>query len=333
MNALSPASPGFGLAFRRPAIALAEIAWRWSFVAAAWVLGITFLFEYMDSLPITRGDRLLLRSRQPELVARAVQRIFEGSAFRFIEAAILLAIGLTGAWIVLASLGRTATVRSLIDEFGLTRAAKESGALLSLFGLNFLRTALTLAALASAIGAMLIASSFWASTHVPAAETSQLFFVLLFCISTAWVVLNWLLSASAIFVIADGRRALAAISDTVRLCRERPGPVFSAGALFGTAHVAALVVATGAGFMALVALASIPASFVWFTQLILIVAYCAIADFLYTGRLAAYLLIIRDEEAARILGPSTVPTFPPSDGLSAVDQDELILGDVPLPAS
>src|SRR5215469_3533554 len=138
MNSFSPITAGFRLIFRRPAIALAEIAWRWSFAAAVWVLGITFLFEYMASLPVTRADRLLLRTRQPELVARAVQRIFEGSAFRFIEAAILLAIGLTGAWIVLASLGRIATLRSVIDEFGLPRAAQESGALLSLFGLNFL---------------------------------------------------------------------------------------------------------------------------------------------------------------------------------------------------
>ena len=292
-----------------------------------------FLFEYMDSLAVTRADRLLLRTRQPELAARAIHRIFEGSAFRFTEAGILLVIGLTVAWIVLASLGRTATVRSVIDEFGLTRAAKESGTLLSLFGLNFLRTALTLAALTSAIGAMLIASSFWASTHVSAAEASRLFFLLLFCISMAWLVLNWLLSASAIFVVADGRRALAAIADTVRLCRQRPGPVFSAGALFGTAHVAAFVLASGAGFMVLGALGSIPAGFVWLTQWILIVAYCAVADFLYSGRLAAYVLIIRGEEAAAILGPPRFPALPPSDARSAVDQDELILGDVPLPAS
>ena len=333
MNALSPTSHGFGLAFRRPAIALAEITWRWSFAAAVWVLGIMFLSEYMDSLPVTRADRLLLRTRQPELIARVIQRIFGGSAFRFTEAAILLAIGLTGAWIVLASLGRTATLRSVIDEFGLPRAVKENGTLPSLFGLNFLRTALSLAALASAIGAMFIASSFWASTHVPAAEASQGVFLLLFCILMAWVMLNWLLSASAIFVVANGRRAFAAIADTVRLCHEKTGPVFSAGALFGTAHVAAFVFASGAGFMALAAIGSIPASLIWFTQLILILAYCAIADFLYTGRLAAYVLIIRGEEASAIPGAPRLPTFPPWDAGSAVDQDELILGDVPLPAS
>jgi len=330
MNAFSPTSQGFRLAFRRPAIPLTEIAWRWSFVAAAWVLGIMFLFEYMDSLPVTRADRMLLRTGQPELVGRAIHRIFEGSAFRFTEAGILLAIGLTVAWIVLASLGRAATLRSIIDEFGLTRAAKESGALLSLCGLNFLRTVLTLAALASVIGALLIASRFWALTHVSAAEASQLFFLLLFCISIAWVALNWLLSASAIFVVADGRRALAAIADTLRVCRQRPGSVFSAGALFGTAHLAALVLASGAAFMALAALGSIPVSVIWFTQFILIVAYCAIVDFLYTGRLAAYVLIIRGEEDVAILEPAMLPTFP---ARCAVDQDELILGDVPLPAS
>jgi hypothetical protein len=145
----------------------------------------------------------------------------------------------------------------------------------------------------------------------------------------AWVVLNWLLSASAIFVVAGGRRALAAIADTVQLCRQKPGPVFGAGALFGTAHLAVFVLASGAGFMALGALGSIPVAVVWFTQLILIVAYCAIADFLYVGRLASYTLIIRGEEAAAILAPPAVPASPRPDVPAAIDQDELILSDVP----
>jgi hypothetical protein len=34
--------------FRRPSIALAEVAWRWTFAAAAWFLGTIFFLLYAD---------------------------------------------------------------------------------------------------------------------------------------------------------------------------------------------------------------------------------------------------------------------------------------------
>src|SRR5438445_1263805 len=117
MSSPSPTAEGFRLIFRRPAIPFAEIAWRWSFVAAMWFLGAMFLVQYADSLTVTRLERLMLGTNQPVLVLRAIHRIFQGSAFRFTKAAVLVAIALTIAWIVLASLGRAVTVRALTDEF------------------------------------------------------------------------------------------------------------------------------------------------------------------------------------------------------------------------
>jgi len=117
MGLASPTAAGFRLVFRRPAVPLAEIAWRWSFGAAAWFLSAMYLFEYADSLPVNTVDRLLLATQQPMLIARAIRRIFEGSAFRFTQAGVLLAIALTLAWIVLASAGRAATGNVLMDEF------------------------------------------------------------------------------------------------------------------------------------------------------------------------------------------------------------------------
>lgn len=332
MNALAPTSHGFRLAFRRPTIPLAEIAWRWSFAAAAWVLGIMFLFEYMDSLPVTRADRLLLATRQPELIARAIHRIFEGSAFRFTKAGVLLGLGLTVAWIVLASLGRPATVRAVLDDFGLSRPSKRPGVIRSIMALNMLRAAATLAAMVGGFGGIFISSSFWSSTRVSAADASRLFFLILFLIWLAWAVLNWLLSFSAISVVIDHRTALAALADCVRLCQREPGAVFSTGVLFGLVHGGAIIAAWGAAFTVMGTLGSIAPRLTWFVLVLLIALYCAVADFLYTGRLAAYVLIIRGEEAAAILSPPVVPV-PPSDPRSAVDRDELILSDVPLPAS
>lgn len=114
MNSFSPISYGFRLAFRRPFIPLAEIAWRWSFAAAAITLVWLFFREYLASLPVTRVDRLLLASNQPVLIFRALHRILSGSAFRFTEAGVLVALGLVVAWIALASLGRVATVNAIL---------------------------------------------------------------------------------------------------------------------------------------------------------------------------------------------------------------------------
>src|ERR1700751_4214408 len=136
MSSFSPTAEGFRLIFRRRAIPLAEIVWRWTFGTAAWLFGTFFLLEYMGSLPVNAVDRLLLGTQQPVLISRALQRIFHGSAFRFIEAGIVVLIGLAIAWIVLASLGRAATLAALLEEFGIPSGPSRK-LVPSLFALNF----------------------------------------------------------------------------------------------------------------------------------------------------------------------------------------------------
>jgi len=292
-----------------------------------------FLVEYMDSLTVTTADRVLLATRQPVLISRAIHRIFQGTAFHFTEAGVLLAISLAIAWTVLAAFGRAATVEAVIEDIELLRAKRQRAIIPSLLAINFLRAAVALAALAGVVGSTLIASSFWASTHVSAADSSRLFFLSLFFVWMAWVSLNWLLSVSAIFVVVDRTRALSAIGEAVRLCQQEPGALLSTGALFGIVHLGAFVAASGVGFMIFGALGSLPAGLVWLAQVVLIFLYCAGADFLYTARVAAYVSIIRREELHT--RSTSVELSPLSSGgiVASVDPDELILSDVPLPAS
>src|SRR5579863_4389102 len=145
MSSYSPTADGFRIIFRRPAIPCAEIAWRWTFASAAWLLGAFFLLEYLGSLPVTAVDRLLMGTQQPILISRAIQRIFHGSAFRFTEAGIVVLIALAVAWIVLASLGRAATLAAMLEEFGIAPAPSRR-MLRSLAALNLLRVAVFLAA-------------------------------------------------------------------------------------------------------------------------------------------------------------------------------------------
>jgi len=283
----------------------------------------------MGSLPVTGLDRLLLGTQQPVLVSRALHRIFYGSAFRFSEAGIVLLFGLAIAWIVVASLGRAVTLAALLEESG---RASESGRATtrSLFALNFLRIAVALAAVVAGVGAALIANSFWAATKVSFADATRLWFVVLCLVWVVWAFLNWLLSAAAVFVVTDRKGSLNAIASCARFSGKHPGPVLAAGVWFGLAHLGALIVAYLAGFTALSTVGAWRIGPALALEFLIVLGYCGVADFLYAGRLAAYVAMVHGQELER--SGLTAPITPAS-GLSSVDRDELILSDVPLRAT
>ena len=322
----SPAIAGFRLIFRRPSIALAEIIWRWTFAAAAWFLATMFAVEYLDSLPVNAVSRYLLGSGQPILIARALKRIFDGSALRFAEAGVLLAIAIAFAWIVIASLGRAATVHSIAQELGIEISSAGSK-FSSLAWINFLRVAVTLASALGIAGSALISSSVWASSHISAADAGRILGLFWFLICVLWVVMNWLLSTAAIFGVLDGKGALAAVVSLVSLMISNTGAVISAGALFGASHFAEFIAASAAVAVAFGLATQIPRPTAAALIVFIVCAYCAVADFLYIGRVAAYVSIIRADELDILAQRSPSPA---DDG--SVDKAELILSDAPAPA-
>src|ERR1700704_53891 len=280
MSRPSPTLEGFRFAFRHPLLPLAEIAWRWSVGATICaLLGFSF-FEYLNTLPVNSGELLFLRSRQPILISRAIAHILRGSLARVSMAALLGAAALTVLWIVAASLGRAATVRALREYFSARftpNAAAASGtdgataeastvrpnadetnasdssairaagkrehlSFASLVGLNFLRAAITLAALFALVGASVLAG-FASTAKNPQPGLAFLFFMpLAALVGGLWLILNWLLSLAALFTVRNDRDdnpdAVSAISAAVTLCRNRFGPVMSVSVWFGLAHIA-----------------------------------------------------------------------------------------------
>lgn len=332
MRSPSPTAEGFRLIFRRPAIPLAEIAWRWSFAAAFWFLGASFLLEYADSLPANRVDRLLLGTRQPELILRALHRILHGSALRFTAGGIVLAIGLLVVWIVLSSLGRAATLKAMMDALEITSSPDTPRKTVSsVLALNFLRAAIVLAAIIAAIGTVLIASGVWASTHMSGSGAARLWLLLLVSVWTAWAMVNWVLSTSSLFVAVDHASTLTAISSTLGWYRDRLGSVLAAGVWFGLVHGGAFLTACSAAFSVLGMAHILGVGPTLFLEFVIIAVYCAVADLLYIGRLTAYLAIMRRGDSFDLPEPQAPPVFP-SNERTAIDQNELILSDVPLPA-
>ena len=90
MTSWSPTIEGFRCVLRMPSLPLAEVAWRWSFGAAASVLIGLGVFEYLDTLPVSPGDLLMLRTGHPLLVANALSHIARGSGLRLSMAFTLL---------------------------------------------------------------------------------------------------------------------------------------------------------------------------------------------------------------------------------------------------
>ena len=312
--------------FTRPALGLAEITWRWSIGVAAVSLFTACVIEYLDTLPVSNRDMLFLRSRQPALMSQAFAHMFRGSAPRLVEAAVVIAVAVAIAWIVIGSYGRAATLEALLRNFrsienheapGLWSWSRE---IPSLMGLNFLRVTLAVAAVVGCVGAVLIAAA--ASPDRDPSPGSALFVFLLagMLVWIAWSVVNWFLSLAAVFVVTEGKDTFAAIAAAVDLCRREAGSFFAAGTWFGLAHVVAFFVATSMVAFPFAFIGVLPGAIVVGGVLLVTLLYFAVVDFLYVGRLGAYVAILELPDAPPVPAAPFVPPWPGSTQQSALNQ-------------
>jgi hypothetical protein len=373
MKPLSPTLEGFRVLFRHPALGMAEIAWRWSVGATACLLLSFAVFAYLDTLPLSKADSLFLRSRQPFLISQAIAHLFRGSGFRFALAMIVSFAALAAGWTMVAALGRAATLQWLVEHFrGLklessnrdssgqnaTEAATEqelrseefatatpgqarSSAvrwqpLASLAGLNFFRVALTLAAICGCVGAVVL-SAIASSAKGPHPAIAFLLMVPLVCLVWMfWSLLNWFLSLASVFVMRDHQDTFGSVSAAVGFCRRQMGGITSVGFWFGLAHLTAFIAASALVSFPIALSRAIPSGVVLGGVLLVTLLYFAVVDFLYAGRLAAYVAITELREAAPV--PLRILAAPPHGGqrldLSsgpAPGPEDDILSDVPLP--
>lgn len=353
MARVSPTLEGFRTAVRRPSLALGEIIWRWVVGATATVLFFFGLFEYLSTLPITRGELVFLRTRQPYLVAEAILHLLRGSLDRAATSAILAVLCMALLWMIAASLGRIATVAAMLDYVrgqlsgrfgfveesgtGATGRASENGSFRTLLRLNFLRVVLTTAAIVGLIGAAILSGAVSPDSDPQPGLAFFLFLPLATLVWLAWSVLNWVLSLAAIFAVRDREDTLGAISAAVGLCRERLAAVLAVSAWTGLAHLVLFVGATTVASTALGFAGVLPGRLVALAVILVTLTYFAVADWLYTARLAGYLWIAEMPEA--LLHPLPPPIVPPNLGLpvssapqlqTTIDRDESILSDVPI---
>lgn len=322
MRRRSPTLEGFQIIFRLPSLGLAEITWRWSFGLALSALLAFSLREYLATLPVTAGEILLLRTRQPGLVLQALARILRGSAPRAATAAVELILGLTLAWIILVSVARAAALKTLFEYFRVSRGrelAPTAWRLSSLVELNSARAATWLASTLAVAGAMLLAAAASSPTKPSPGMALLIFWLLTMLIGLAWSLLNWYLSLAAIFVVGDGASAFAALTAAANFCRARPGSLTAAATWFGIAHVVVFVVASSMAAFPLGLAGALPGGMVFGALLLVTLLYFATVDFLYVGRLAAYVFMIDQPD----------PSILPAPSRPHPESDDDILSDIP----
>ncbi len=338
MSVASPTIEGFRVVFRRPSLTLAEIAWRWAPGFTAVALLLFYFIEYFNTLPVTHADLVLLSTRQPALIARAIAHIFHGSLNRAVLAVLVLAVGLSLLWSMAASLGRLATVDALLAYFQSTTADIRSNTtgtsgkprtIRALIHLNFLRVALVLAMLLSGVGAAILSNFVSTNIHPRPGLAFALFVLLTGCICIAGWALNWWLSLAAIFVVRDGEDALGAFSRAVSFFRDRTGAVIAVSTWTGLAHCVAFSIATTAASVPLAFIQVAPWRLVIASIALVTLAYFAVVDWLYMARLAGYVCLTEmpDTLLAPPLPPPILPSFEADE--TTIDRDEPILSDLP----
>jgi hypothetical protein len=336
---ISPTAEGFRAAFRRPLLTFAEITWRWVVGATATVLFFFGLFEFLDTIPVTNGELFFLRTRNPFLVSQAIAHLLRGHLNRGVLSLVFAALLLAVIWIIAASLGRIATVEAMLDYFRErfaadtkadgenTTSTSAQGRFATLLQLNFLRVSVVLAGLVGLLGAAIVAGS----TSSPAHPRTGLAFLLFVPISGVvcliWCGLNWLLSLAAVFVVRDADDVIGAISSSVALCRRRPAALFAVSTWTGVSHLIAFAGASTAVSVPLALAGILPWRLVALGVVLVTLTYLAVADWLYTARLAGFVCIAEIPDA--LLGPP--PPLPsPTIPAPTIDRDELILSDVPV---
>jgi len=337
MPRISPTLEGFRASFRRPSLTLAEITWRWTVGAVGWTLIFFWLIEFLDTLPVSKGDAALLSTRHPLLVGRAISHILRGSLNRAVLAALVGAIALSLLWIITASIGRAATVHALLGYFHRdsasniaieTDTASEARPFRALTGLNFLRTAVALSAILAFVGAAILAAFASPDSHPQPGLVFICFLPLAGLTCIAWLVLNWWLSLGCVFVVRDGEDTLGALFAAVTFFRARTGPVLAVSAWTGLAHVVAFSIATTAVSVPLAFIQIAPWRLVILGVFLVTLAYFAVVDWLYMARLAGYVSIAEMPDApvpsTAIAAPRTV-----APAQTTIDREETILSDTP----
>lgn len=292
---------GFSAIFREPLVYVAELAWRWTYSIAAFLVVAYAVLLFLNSLPVSDRDAFGLSGIIPGLFLEALANIFRGSGPRMMRVAIMLLAGLGVLWFLAASVGRTATLTALLHTPARLRP---------ILRLHFLRLVVGTMAWIAYGGALAVAARaarFESGEGYNPGEFYLIFLLLSMVISTAWSSASWYLSLGPIFSVRNGTGALDSLYDAAALVRRQPSQFSWVGILFGLTRAAVWFAGVFTLLLLLSAVSSAPAGISTLVLLLFLAAYSAVSNFIYLARMNAYLRILEFDEEERSRPPLVAP--------------------------
>ena len=302
----SPTVAGWRTIWRDPAILLAEITWRWVFGLITTLVMVFSLLRYLSTIPIPAAAQWLMDTRRAALVGGTIAQMLRSSGGAATKLILVGLPALAALWIVLASVGRTATIQAMLpcdSEASPTQWRR-------MLAISFLRFAAWFATNVALCGALILAARATADLKDAVGTALLVFFSLALVTLSAWALLNWLLTLASIYVIRNGEETYTAITSAVDLLLRRFGPLLATSSLWAVVRSLAFLAATFLGFAAMALLRTVPFGYVLIGLLLITLGYLAFADLLYIGRLASYVTIVEaDLEPPRPV-PLSLPITP-----------------------
>ena len=279
---------GFAAAFKRPALFAAEIAWRWAFGAATWLLLAYGILLFLRSVPVSDRDMLGLSGIIPGRFAATVLHILAGSGPKMLRVGLALLLGVTFLSWISTSLGRAAVLRSLL--------ADASGRTVTLFRLNLLRAVCSLLVMLAYAGcAFLVAKAGTVDRTTPSdakPDLSLLYAALACLLAWLWARLDSKLTLAGIFSLRREGTVLGSLVDAADVSLRRVRQFAWVGLVFGGMRFILMVGAFFAALMAFGMFTGLSTALSLLAVLGVIMAYSAVASFLTVGALAAQVRVI-----------------------------------------
>jgi hypothetical protein len=294
----NPITQGLRAVARDPAIFLIEILWRWSFALLAYLLIAGVGLMLLGPLHIGHRWDMAVRSRDPQSMAQLLVTVLLILGMKALIAALAIPVAVAFLWSIFSALGRFVTVRRL--RVGLTSLRFPS-----ILALQFVRGFVSwfcfVLFFGATFGEALIAS------RGPKPDLLLYYLMLMpsvVVISAFWLTVNWYLSL-AVFFGREGQSFRGALREARQAVRQQRSDFVGTGFVFLLFRTIILLIVIAICGLASGMAGTAPQSY--FVLLIVVsLTYCAIADFLYMARMAAYLALV----AAHVdpTGPTLVAT-------------------------
>jgi hypothetical protein len=292
----NPITQGLRTVARDPAIFLVEILWRWSFALLACLLVIGVGLMLLGPLHVGHRWDMAVRTRDPQRMTQLLVTVLLILGMKAVVAALAIPVAIAFLWSIFSALGRFVTIRRL--RVGLTSLRFSS-----ILALQFLRGFASwfcfVLFFGATFGEALIAS------RGPKPDLLLYYLMVMpsvVVISAFWLTVNWYLSLAAFFG-REGQGFRGALRQARQTIRQQRSDFAGTGLVFLLFRTIILLVAVAICGLASGMEGTAPQSY--FVLLVVVsLAYCAIADFLYMARMAAYLAL-----AAAHVDPAAGPTL------------------------